>query len=126
MGNVVGSLRKITLDGTTFDVFSDTNINEVGSEYENEGVPTSGRTMRKMIKRVQIRENIVIPCNGEEREILKALADSKSDITMSYETAGGDVYRAVGFINFESRETEEERATIKMIPRGNKWESFLA
>lgn len=125
MGNVVGSLRKVTLDGTTFDVFSDTNISETGSAYENEGIPTSGRTMRKMTKRIQVRENVVIACNGEEREIIEELADRLDDFPMSYETAGGDVYRTVGFINFDNRETENEKATIKMIPR-DKWEPFLS
>ena len=125
MGDLAGSLRKVTLDGTTFDVFTDSNVKEVGSGWENSAIPTSGRTMRKMVKRVEERENVVLACNGAERNILKALSERTDDFPMSYTTASGDVYRASGFIEFESRETEELRATIKMIPR-KSWEAFLA
>jgi hypothetical protein len=44
---------------------------------------------------------------------------------MSYTEASGDVYRASGWIEFESHETEENRATIQMHPR-NDWSAFLA
>lgn len=126
MGDISGTPKKVTLDGVTFDVMADTNISEVGSSVENEGVPTSGRTMRKQTKRVENREGVVLACNGAERDILKGFSENSKDIPMSYETAGGDVYRAPnGFIEFENRETEENRATITMIPRDG-WESFLA
>lgn len=123
--DIVGSLRRVTLDGITFDVMPDANVDEVGSAWENDALPTSGRTLRKMMKRVETREGVVLACNGSEREILREIADRQSDIPMSYETAAGDVYRCVGFIEFEKRETEENRASIKMFPR-DTWESFLA
>lgn len=123
--DIVGAIRKVTLDGITFDVFPDANVKEVGSAWENSAVPTSGRTMRKMMKRVEEREGIVLACNGAERDILKGFADGTVDIPMSYVTAAGDIYSAAGFIEFESRETEENRATIKMIPRSD-WTARLA
>lgn len=123
--DIVGTLRKVTLDGVTFDVMADTNISEVGSSIENEAVPTSGRNMRKMTRRAENRESVVIACNGAERELLRDLSERVGDYPMSYETAAGDVYRAVGWIEFENRETEENRATIQMHPTAN-WESFLA
>lgn len=125
MGNLAGSLRKVVLDGTTFSVFADANIDEVGSAYENDAIPTSGDNIRKMIKRVETREGVVIACNGAERDMLKDLAERREDFPMSYETAAGDVYRCTGWIEFEKRETEEIRASIKLIPRQG-WESFLA
>lgn len=125
MADVTGTLRKVTLDGVTFDVMADTNVSEIGNAWQNEGVPTSGRNIRKMTRRVEAREGVVLACNGAERELIKALADRTDDFPMSYETAAGDVYRAVGFIEFENRETEEGRATVQLIPR-NGWDSFLA
>lgn len=123
MSDIVGAIRKVTLDGITFNVFGDANIKEVGSGWENSAIPTSGPTLRKMVKRVEERESVVLSANGQERETLRDLADSLNDFPMSYETASGDVYRCTGFIEFESRETEENRATIKMIPR-DTWEFF--
>lgn len=123
--DIAGSLRKVTLDGITFDAFGDANVKEVGSGWENDAVPTSGRNIKKMTKRAEKREGIVLACNGAEREMLQELAERTSDFPMSYETASGDVFRCIGWIEFESRETEENRATVQLHPR-DKWDPFLA
>ena len=123
--NIVGAIRRVTLDGVTYDVFPDANVSEVGAKWKNEPVPTSGRTLRKMTKQTESRTGIALACNGAERDVLKALAENTDDFTMSYETACGDVYRCKGFIDFETRETEEGRAMISMHPR-DAWEAFLA
>ena len=125
MGDIAGSLRKVTLDGITFDVMADTNVSEVGSQWENSAIPTSGRNMKKMVRRPENRESVILACNASERDVLHELAERTVDFPMSYETADGSVYRTVGFIEFETRETEENRATIQMIPR-NDWDSFIA
>lgn len=125
MADVAGTLRKVTLDGVTYDVFADSNIKAIPSAYENTAVPTSGRNMHKMMRRAQTRESVTLVANGTEQEGIKALAERNTDFPMSYETAGGDVYRTTGFIEFESHETEENRATIQMHPRQD-WEAFLA
>lgn len=125
MADVTGTLRKVTLDGVTYDVFADTNVSAIGSQFENTPVPTSGRNMRKMVKRVTTRDGITLVANGAEQQALKALADGLDDFPMSYETAAGDVYRTTGFIEFATHETEETRASIMMHPRQD-WEPFLA
>lgn len=121
----VGSIRKVTLGGVTYDVFADSNFSEVGSPYENESVPTSGRPMRKLTRRPYNVESVVLACNGAERVLLEELAGPGEDITLSYQTANGDVRRATGWIEFETRETEEGRAAIQLHPRTN-WDMFLA
>lgn len=122
--NIAGSIRKLTLDGTSFDVMADTNITEVGSQFENDAVPTSGANMRKMTRRAENREGIVVACNGAERDLLKGLSERSTDFPMSYETAAGDVFRSTGWIEFENRETEENRGAVKMFPR-SKWTQFI-
>ena len=125
MADVTGTLRKVTLDGVTYDVFADTNISATPSSTENTAVPTSGRNMHKKVRRVQSREGVTLVANGAEQEALQVLADRLDDFPMSYETAAGDVYRAVGFIGFETHETEENRATVMLHPRQD-WDAFLA
>ena len=125
MADVAGTPRKITLDGVTYDVFADTNIQSTPGRYQNDPVPTSGRTMRKMTRRTPSRESVILVANAVEQEALREISDSNADIPMSYETAGGDVWRANGFINFESHETEENRATVHMHPREG-WDLFAA
>lgn len=124
MSDIAGSIRKVTLDGITFDALGDANIKEVGSKWENTSIVTSGRNVRKMMKRSEDREGITLAANGVERDMLKDLAERTTDFPMSYTTASGDTYKASGWIEFESRETETNTATIKMIPRDG-WHSFL-
>ena len=125
MGNVTGTPRKVVLDGITFDVFADANITEIGSAYENENIPTSGKNMLKKIRRSQNRESVVVAANGAERDVLRTLSERTIPFSISYELASGDIYRATGFIEFENRETEENRATIQLLPE-NEWTAFLA
>ena len=122
---LAGSIRKLTLDGVTYDVMHDSNIKEVGSAYENSAIPTSGNHMRKMAKRVEMRESVIVAAGGADRDALRALADRTTDFPISYMTAAGDVFRTTGFIEFVARETEENRAELKLIPR-KEWQSFLA
>jgi len=127
VGDVAGTIKKVVLDGLSYDALGDTNISEVHSKFENEGVPTSGRTIQKKIRRVPLRENVVVAANGAEADRLTELSERTGNYPMSYETASGDVYRTTGFIEFENRETEENRATLKLIPSDTDgWTPFLA
>jgi len=121
--DISGSLRKVTLDGVTYNVAADVSVTEVGSKFENSNVPHSGGNMRKMVKRSENREGIDLLANSAEKEQLKSLADQLDDFPMSYETAAGDVYRTTGRIEFESRTTDENRATIQMLP-ADEWTLF--
>lgn len=125
MSDTGGSIRKLLLDGVPFDVMADSNFSEIITKFENDRIPTSGRNLKKMTRRVPKVESVVVACNGEEREVLKLLGETTVDFSMSYETAGGDTYRAVGSIEVENRESEELRATIQLHPAG-KWEPFVA
>ena len=125
MGNTTGSIRKITLNAITFDVMADSNFNETGSAFDNDRIPTSGKSVKKMTKRVQKVESVVVKANPDERQLLKALSDSITDFGMSYTTADGSVRRSNGSIFFENRETEENRATLQLHPSGD-WEEFVA
>lgn len=125
MADVSGTIRKLTLDGITFDVMADTNISETGGPFENENIPTSGRNIRKMTRRPENREGVVVGANGAERQTLRTLSQRTDNFPMSYTTAGADVYRAQGGIEFENRETEENRASLQLLPIG-EWAPFLA
>lgn len=122
--DISGSLRKLTLAGIPFNVISDSNITEM-SEFKNESISTSGVNIRKIIKQSSVREGVAISCNASERELLEKLSKSTKDIAINYETADGSVYRTTGWIEFESRETEDNKATLKLHPR-RSWTPFIA
>ncbi len=124
MSDVVGSLRKVTIDGVTFRVAADGGFSGPGSIYENTSIPTSGGNVRKMVKRAPVKEGLTLICNGSERDELQDIADSRDDVPLAVETAAGDIYRATGWIEFEGYESEEGKATIQMHPR-DTWTTFL-
>jgi hypothetical protein len=123
-----GTIEKFTLNGVTYDVPADINITFNRSSFEIEGVPTSGRTMFKMTRRVPTMEGIVLITDAEEAEALKDVAESLADATVAVTLVDGTVYRTTGKINYESWETEENRSTITVIPAKTKnaWTPFIA
>jgi hypothetical protein len=120
-----GTPKKVTLDGTTFNVAADANFSEVGSKYLVENMPTSGPNIPKMTKRAQNVTDIPLIVDGAERAILKALSERTEAFPLSYELVSGDIYRATGHIEFESRNTDENRASVQLLPQGD-WTPFLA
>lgn len=125
MADGVGSLRKFTVEGISFRVAGDANLSVTPTKFENSMIPTSGDSMRKMIKRVPIVESLVLITNGAENSALKSFAEDIGDLKMSYTNAVGDTHKCEGSFEWESYETEEGRSTISIQPRGD-WTPFLA
>ena len=74
--DTTGTMKKLAINGITYDVLSDTNFSESPSKFKNEPVPTSGRTMRKMTRQTPSVKSVTIACNQSERTRLKALAET--------------------------------------------------
>ncbi len=123
MSDVAGTIKKVTLDGVTYDVPADIDVTEMGSGFENSMIPTSGRNILKQVTRAEIREGVVLIANDQEMDVLTALAEQQIPFPMSYQTAGGSIKRATGWIEFTNRTTAENRATLILLPQG-KWATF--
>ena len=111
-----GTPRKLTLDGVSYDVAADTNITLNLSPFETEGIASSGRTMMKRTKRTQTAEGIPILASPTEQDQLRVLAERLDVFPMAVTMADGAVWRTTGNINFEAVESEENRASIMIIP----------
>jgi len=123
-----GTIRRITINGATYDVPADINITFNRSSFETEGVATSGRTMFKMTRRVPTMESVVLMTTPAEAEALRAIAESLADATIAVELADGTIYRTTGKINYENWETEENKSAITIIPAKTRdaWTPFIA
>lgn len=123
-----GTVRRVTINGATYDVPADINITFNRSSFTTEGVATSGRTMFKMTRRVPTMESVVLMTDPSEAEALRAVAESLADATIAVELADGSTYRTSGKINYENWETEENRSAIVIIPSKVKdaWTPFIA
>jgi len=120
-----GSIRALTLDGISFDVMGDAGLDEILSQFENELIPTSGKPMRKMTKRIQTVEGVVLGANKADHQTLIAFSDQLEEIKLSYTDAEGNTMKAQGTINIEGNNTEENRTTISLLP-SVPWVPFLA
>jgi hypothetical protein len=122
--DIAGTNREFTVEGISFRVAGDANFSEIITQFENAMIPTSGQAMRKMTKRIPARESVVLITNAAERQDLLAFAESLDDLKFSYTNAAGDVYKCEGALEIEANETEENRTTCQVLPRG-EWTVFL-
>lgn len=125
MGNSVGTIRKVVLNGITFDVFADTKISFNRSGFEIEGQATTGKTLYKMTKRVRTIESLDLATSPSDMESLKELSESLADITMSVELADASIYKSTGRVFFDKYESETGKSSVQLIPAGD-WTAFLA
>lgn len=125
MGDNVGTLRKVVIDGVTFDTYPDVDITFNISRFTVEGMATTGRTLMKFTRRVQTIEGVVLATNPAEMVSLKNKADSLADKTLSLELADGSVFKATGQVNFENYTSQDGKSNVQLIPK-NDWTEFLA
>ena len=118
-----GTPRRLTLDGVTYNVAFDANFAQT-SDVLNEGVKHTGGVMMKKTLQVGQVESVTLIVTSSQNEGLIELSKRTVNFPMSYELASGDVYRAVGQINLDNRETEENRRDVTLIP-DQGWQPFL-
>ena len=118
-----GSLRKLTIEGISFDVAADADFTEIFTNYENAMIPTSGGAMRKMTKRIPAVEGVVLITDADERLVLKDFAEGLTLVKTTYTNAATDSYRCEGTIEIESNTTDENRTTCTIQPVGD-WVKF--
>ena len=125
MGDNVGTLKKVVIDGVSYDVFVDINVSFTPTRFKREDIPTSGRTLHKMTKRVRKMEDITIAASPAEVEALASKAESLASKTIAVEFADGSIYRATGQIDFDKWESQDGKGTVTLIP-DKDWTPFLA
>ena len=118
-----GTPRRVTLDGVTYNVAFDANFAQT-PDVLNEGVKHTGGVMMKKTLQVGQVESVTLVVTSSQNEGLIELSKRTVNFPMSYELASGDVYRAVGQINLDNRETEENRRDVTLIP-DQGWQPFL-
>jgi hypothetical protein len=122
---VTGSLKELTIAGQSFNPAADANVSFKMSGFEVDRVVHSVGSMKKMIRQLRTVENVVVIANGNERSALKLLSEATDDYMISFVDASGDNYQALGSINFEQWESEENRVTMT-LQAANDWTEYLA
>lgn len=124
MPDVSGSSKKLTLDGVTFRLAMDADINTKHGRFESELIATSGKPMRKMTGRPQIADGVDVTLNASELILLIALSNRTDDYTLSYKDAAGNLWTNSGSISIDDTSTQDGKATIKILANDD-WEPFI-
>ena len=120
---VSGSWRKVLLNGLSLNVAADANPARQPTQ-ENEGVRHSGGVNKKVTLMLGAVEALKLIVTDVEYEILQGLSEQIGNFPMSGEKADGTVLRAVGFINLDNYESEENSVEITMTPETGSWDVF--
>lgn len=112
-----GTIRAFSLAGVSYTPMADANFSRKPSQYENEGLATSGTNIIKKTKIVQTLESVTIGADELEVINLARIADSDEVVSCSYKDAAGNTHRNPQVtINIESHETETNTVTLMVIP----------
>ena len=120
--SVAGTLRKLLIDGESFDLIGDADFTMVGSKYEKESIMTSGDPIIKMKKRNEDVE-CEIACNSKKFESLKEKANSLVDKTISFTLADGSSYKGKGDVQLDTWSAQDNKVKAMLIPTSD-WTYF--
>lgn len=113
--SISGSIEKLVLDGETFAVHADADVNKLpGAEHDS--LPTSGQSVEKKETKSPNIEGVVVAASPKENDSLEALAGSKTPFPMSITWADGITHRGVGGIKHNGWSNQENRSTIDLVP----------
>jgi len=121
--DVVGSVRKFTVEGISYRVAADANVKRRPINVENTMLPTSGKSMQQKKKVVPQADGFDLILNADEAESIKSFAEGLDLVKVSYETAAGDVYRCTGQISLDGHESETGKAAVTVQPEED-WTCF--
>jgi hypothetical protein len=112
----VGTMRQFMVEGITYPIAADAAASQILSKFENSLIPTSGKSVRQMTKRVPAVESFALITTEGEADQLKQFSESVEWLRLSYTTAKGASYSALGQVEFENRETDTGRTTLQLLP----------
>jgi hypothetical protein len=125
MADVVGSIRKFTVEGISYRVAADANVKRKPTNVENSMLPTSGKSMQQKKRIVPSAEGFDLVLNADEAVSIKSFAEGLEVVKISYTTAAGDVYRCTGQISLDAHESETGKAAVTVHPEED-WTAFPA
>lgn len=119
-----GTINSLSLNGLPFDVAADADFTEVFTEYVNTVIKTSGKGSISQEKRVPEVSGVVLIIKPGDKSLLKAMADSGEEVSMTYVNRAGNKYSGLGTFNVESNTTKENRTSLTLLPTGSWTESL--
>jgi hypothetical protein len=120
-----GSPRKLTVDGLSSFIDRDCNARLPSGRFENEARPHSGGNQKKMLLGSGAISNITIKADKDEYERWQALNDDpRENMSLLFQDRGGNIFRAVGWVELEGMDDADNLATLRLVPANGVWTLF--
>jgi hypothetical protein len=123
MSYEVGSLQKVTIDGTSYTVAEDADAAVGKPKFTKEVIRGSNRNFVKFVGQDTSITGVPLLVTGAELLQLKALAEKKSSYPLMLMTCAGDSFRSDGHISYESYSTAGGRVEVTLTP-DDDWKAF--
>jgi hypothetical protein len=122
---MAGTMKKLTINGISFDCVSDADWTEVFAGFTNSILQTSGGGVVVQETRTREVSGVQISLQGGDRTLLKDMIEGGTILDISYTNRDGDRYSGRGTINTDGRTTMKNVATLTLLPIGD-WTEELA
>jgi hypothetical protein len=121
--NVVGSIKKLTVEGISYPVSGDANAKLYLSGVENAMLATSGDAVLQQKRQVQRIENLDLLLSPAEAEDFRDYAKRIKPIKIAATLRNGKIYSGEAVVNFDGYETENGKATMTFLAV-NEWHTL--
>ena len=112
-----GTMANLNLDGISYDVAADADFSEIFTKFKNTMEATSGDGFLSQEKQIQeVSGVVVITKSASDKYNLKATAEKKDPIAMTYTNRQGESVMASGSIDIENNTTMKNRTSLKLLP----------
>lgn len=115
-----GSLKGVSVDGLSYAVAADADINMKPSNFTNERIAHSAGSMLKKTRTIQTIESVTLILNGLDRDNLARAAEKQDDIPLTLTDAAGNVYTTYGSIEIVSWSNQDNKVEVTM-QAADKW-----
>lgn len=116
---MAGTWQAIRVDGSSYNVKSESDATIMGGSFENAPIPHSGGNAQKQTRRADSITGLVLTLEPEEHNRLKSRNDKptrKPGYSLSATDNEGNTYKSSGFINYQGMTNMENAGTIDLIP----------
>ncbi len=116
---IVGSIKKVSVDGIEYDVAADADVERQPSRFLNELIQTSGKPMIKQTLQEQSFKGVPIIGTASQEESLRFSQEKGTPFPMAIQYASGVIFQIVGIINITGSSSGTGKITVDILPTEN-------
>jgi hypothetical protein len=116
---MAGTIKRVSIDGSQYNVKAESDATLMGGSVENAPIPHGGGNAQKQTRRPDSITGLILALEPGEHARLKARNDKptkKPGYPLSVTDNEDNTYKSSGFINYQGMTTMENTGTVDLIP----------